>query len=306
MEFKNIYNKFNKRISTLLMCFALLLFSSVASSTILLDADWEKNNATFNDYFMNISRNTYGSRIVDKLISNVPTCSGTKSVKHELTYGRGSVWSQLVLNLQPFNSFAIGKEHWFSFAVYLPKSYLPDTGYQDLIWELHGRPDTKDGELSRNAPVAIRTKGDQWLISYIKDSRYITYKLGDAKKSYEESKSKLVGKFETGKWTVFVINTLMDYRPNGYLKIWKDGTLVIDKTNGIGFNDAKGPFVKMGLYKAIWDTSKSWSVPTNVSTRIIYMDDFRVGDANATYASMLPNCNNTAAKPRPPTNFQVK
>lgn len=289
----------------ILLIYAILIISSPrANATILLDADWE--NGTFNDYYMNVSRNEYGVKIVDGPTSRAPTCSGTKSLKSELIFQKGTVWSQLVLNMDQFNSFDIGKRHWFAFAIYLPADYVPDT-YEEMVWELHGRPDSSDGELSRNAPVALRIDGDHWVVSYIKDSRYITYKAGDAKKMYEESRRINIGKYETGKWTIFVIDTLMDYRPSGYVKIWKDGELVVNKTNGIGFNDKKGPFVRMGLYKAIWDLSKSWGGPTSVSSRTIYMDDFRVGDANTSYAEIAPNCNgSTPPKPRPPTDFQVR
>jgi len=266
----------------------LMLFYITTNASILIDAGWE--NGTFNDYYFNVSKNDYGAILVDGPTTGAPTCTGTKSVKHELTFGKGSVWSQLVLNMDPFNSFANGKEHWFAFAVYLSTDWLPDPGYEDLIWELHGRPDTEDGEFSRTATVAIRTLGDQWLITYTKDSKDVT-----VKGSYEETGYKTVGKFETGKWTVFVINTLYDYNPNGYLKIWKDGALVIDKTNGIGFKDKKGPFVKMGVYKGVWDLSKSWAGPTAVSSRTLYIDDFRVGDASTTYADIVPNCNNNSA-----------
>lgn len=269
----------------------LMLFHPVANATISLDADWEYG--TFEDFKFKVSKNDYGVEIVDGPSTGAPTCSGTKSLKSELIYGKGTAWSQLVLNQDPYNSFANKTEHWFAFAVYLPEDFVPDT-HQEMIWELHGRPDSEDGELSRNAPVAIRIKNDQWLISYIKDSNYITYKAGDAKKVYEESKAITVGKYETGKWTVFVINTLYDYTPSGYLKIWKDDELIINKTNGIGFNDNRGPFVRMGLYKAVWRTDQSWSAPTTVSSRTIYMDDFRVGDANTTYEEIVPKCNNSS------------
>lgn len=301
-----IPDAFSRRFRQTISSIVILLFISTSHAAIRLDANWEQG--VFNDYYFNISRNKYGVSIVDKTISGTPSCTGNKSLKAELIFGKGSVWSQLVLNMQPFNSFENGKEHWFGFAVYLPSSYVPDSNFEDLIWELHARPDSNDGELSRNAPVALRTKGNEWVISYIKDSNYITYKAGDTKKVYEERATKSLGPFKTNKWTTFVINTLYDYGPQGYLKVWKDGTLVVNKTNGIGFNDKKGPFVKMGIYKGIWDLSKTWGTATTVSSRTLFIDDFKVGDSNSSYNEVSPKCNATIEPGilNPPTGLKLE
>lgn len=51
------------------------------------------------------------------------------------------------------------------------------------------------------------------------------------------------------------------------------------------FNDAKGPFFKMGLYKG-------WQKPATrtdaVSKRVLYHDEFRLAGANATYKDVAP------------------
>lgn len=302
MKYSNNLYRLNiiTKIIGILFVYAMLTLSSpMVSATILLDVDWEKKDATFADYYLKVSTNKYGVEIVDSSIANVPVCSGSMSLKNELIYGQGSAWSQLVLK-EPFTQFEIGKEHWFAFAIYLPTEFEPDSVAADLIWELHGRKDGNLGEEARNAPLSIRIQDTRWKITYKKDSRVVN------DKNYEEEGNKFVGNYNTGKWTTFVINTLWDYNPRGYAKIWKDGELVFTKTNGVGFNDVIGPYIKIGLYKSKWGNA-SWSGPTDVSSRLLYIDDFRVGDANTTYSEIVPNCNNTQRlKPRPPTDYQVQ
>jgi hypothetical protein len=294
-----ILNIVTKNIGILLICAILIISSPIANATILLDVDWEKQNATFADYYLKVSTNDYGVEIVDSTQANAPVCSGSKVLKNELIYGKGSAWSQLVLK-EPFTQFEIGKEHWFAFAIYLPTDYEPDFAAADLIWELHGRKDGKLGEEARNAPLSIRIQDTRWKITYKKDTRVVN------DKNYEEEGNKFIGNYTKGKWTTFVIHTLWDYQPRGYVEIWKDGELVFTKTNGIGFNDVIGPYIKIGLYKSKWGNA-SWSGPTDVSSRLVYIDDFRVGDANTTYAEIAPNCNNSPTlKPRPPADFQVR
>jgi hypothetical protein len=298
-------NDLHKLMALPMMCAMLMLFPSLSNATILLDADWEKENATFEDYYTKISNNKNGVKIVDSTKSNVPTCQGTKSVQHQLIYGVLGPWSQLVLKGGGFDTFEIGKEHWFAFAVYLPKDYAPDFTAGEMIWELHGRKDGKLGEVPRNAPLAIRTKGTQWFITHKLDTKQLTEYDADGKPIYEDGGRVYLGDFETGKWTTFVINTLYDYKPQGYAKIWKDGELVFHKKNGIGFNDRLGPFIKFGLYKPKW--GKVTLKPSDVTSRTLYIDDFRVGDADTTYAEIAPNCNGSPKlKPIPPADFQVR
>lgn len=289
----------------------IILLPTQSIADIRLNADWE--NGALIDYYSKISGNQYGVQIVDTHTSGNPVCTGNKSLMSTLEYGNGTYRSEITVNQSQFNSLEMGQRHWFSFAIYLPDDYKPDTA-EDVLWQMHGRPDIDSGELYRNPPLAIRTKDNAWVISYIKDSRYITYKAGDTAKNYEESGQKVAGNFETGKWTTFVIDTLWDYRSHGYVKIWKDGEIIFEKTNGIGYNDTKGPYVKMGIYKRSWDSSKSWGGPSNVSKRTTYIDDFKVGGANATYDEMLPRCTSitdslittTSISPPSGLSFSVK
>ena len=81
----------------------LIVYQPLAMAEVLLDANWEKG--VINDFYFNISKNDYGAKIIDGSVTNEPVCTGKKSLKSELIYGKGTTWSQLVLNEAPFNSF---------------------------------------------------------------------------------------------------------------------------------------------------------------------------------------------------------
>ena len=54
---------------------------------------------------------------------------------------------------------------------------------------------------------------------------------------------------EKGCWTDWVVHVKWSYQSDGILQIWKNGEKVVDQNGPNAFNDAHGPFFKMGLYK---------------------------------------------------------
>ena len=60
---------------------------------------------------------------------------------------------------------------------------------------------------------------------------------------------------------------------------------MIDRNGPNAFNDAKGPFFKMGLYKGWRDPDKRGDA---VSQRVLYHDEFRMGGPDASYEDVAP------------------
>ncbi len=65
-----------------------------------------------------------------------------------------------------------------------------------------------------------------------------------------------LGPYETGVWTDWVMHVKWSYDQDGIAEVWKDGRKVIDQSGPNAFNDARGPFFKMGLYKGWGDPRK--------------------------------------------------
>ena len=76
------------------------------------------------------------------------------------------------------------------------------------------------------------------------------------------------------------------HKSDGLLEVWKDGKLVVRKTGPNTYNDKRGPFLKMGIYKPQWKSKPELS---KVTKRVIYFDEVRVGDASASYEDVVPS-----------------
>jgi hypothetical protein len=94
-----------------------------------------------------------------------------------------------------------------------------------------------------------------------------------------------LGPYERGVWTDWVVRVKWSYGPDGVLKVWKNDRIVIDQDGPNTFNDAQGPFFKMGLYKGWGDPQKDCDA---VTRRVLYHDEFRMAGAEATYQDVAP------------------
>jgi hypothetical protein len=176
----------------------------------------------------------------------------------------------------------IGKEYWYGFSVFLPEDYVPDR-----IWEIvaqwQGVPDTDIGEKWRNPVLALSTTDGRWGWVNRWDAKRNTFQSG--KREYGGIHEYDLGSYERGVWTDWVVHVKWSYEADGFLQVWKNGRKVIDQTGPNAFNDAQGPFFKMGLYKGWGDPKKQSDA---VDKRTLYHDQFRMGGADATYEDVAP------------------
>ena len=176
----------------------------------------------------------------------------------------------------------IGKEYWYGFSILLPEDYRPDR-----IWEIvaqwHAVPDFDAGENWRNPVMALSTTNGHWSWVSRWDAKRNTFASG--KRQYGGTRDFDLGPYRTGVWTDWVIHLKWSYGPDGFLKVWKDGQVVIDVAGPNAFNDEHGPYFKMGLYKGWRDPDRPSDA---VSRRALYHDEFRMGGAAAGYADVAP------------------
>ena len=176
----------------------------------------------------------------------------------------------------------VGEEYWYGFSIFLPKDYVADN-----IWEIvaqwHGVPDFDIGENWRNPVMALSTNGGKWSLVNRWDAKANTFESG--KKVYGGTRKYDFGPYQTGVWTDWVVHVKWSYRSDGILEVWKDGKQVVNQKGPNAFNDAKGPYFKMGLYKGWRDPNRPSDA---VSKRILYHDEFRMAGADATYEDVAP------------------
>lgn len=176
----------------------------------------------------------------------------------------------------------IGKEYWYGFSIFLPDDYVPDR-----IWEIvaqwHGVPDFDVGETWRNPVMALFTTNGRWSWVTRWDAKRNTFSTG--KRQYGGTHTYDLGTYARDVWTDWVVRVKWSYGPDGILQVWKDGRKVVDRNGPNAFNDAKGPFFKMGLYKGWRDPKKRSDA---VRKRVLYHDEFRMGGADASYDDVAP------------------
>ncbi len=176
----------------------------------------------------------------------------------------------------------VGGEYWYGFSIMLPEDYVPD-GIWEIVAQWHGVPDFDIGDNWRNPVMALSTTDGRWGWVNRWDAKRNTFESG--RREYGGTHNYDLGPYRTGVWTDWVVHVKWSYEPDGILRVWKDGQKVIDQSGPNTFNDAEGPFFKMGLYKGWHDPNR----PSNhVSRRLLYHDEFRMGGFQAGYDDVAP------------------
>lgn len=173
-------------------------------------------------------------------------------------------------------------EYWYGFSIFLPETYL-----QDKIWEVvaqwHGQPDFDIGEDWRLPVLSLRTERGIWRLFNTWDKKRNTFV--DGIPVYGETEIIELGAYETGVWTDWVIHVRWSYSPFGFLRVWKNGELVVEKIGPNCYNDEKGPYFKMGLYKGWADPNVECDA---VCRRVLYHDAFRMAGNAGSFEMVMP------------------
>ena len=204
--------------------------------------------------------------------------SGSKAYKFSLTrYNSGDYREELHYGTH----FTIGNEYWIGFSIFLASGYHSPSvsGIWILHHQYHGVPDdppTCDPqEPFRNPCFGLYTRAGDWEPTIRSDSRQCT----PDPVNYTGTFFGNCGAFSTGQWIDFVINVKWSYGASGFLKLWKNGVVVVNDTGENCFNDDKGPYINMGVYSRVLDQDQ---------TITIYYDELRIGDSSSSYAEVAP------------------
>ncbi|MBD2305467.1 heparin lyase I family protein [Chroococcidiopsis sp. FACHB-1243] len=257
--------------TTLLLVFMsvwLIPFSSkVNSDTLVFLSDFESGFSEWGAEF----RYEYSAQLV-----NSPVRAGKQAVKFLLkkedTRIDGVKRAELRLGEVPPDS-----EIWYGFSVFLPANYHQDPS-SEIIAQWHDLPDKNLGETWKSPALSLSTKDGKFILNRKWDSKRVTV-VPEGKEVVD------LGLYQTGRWTDFVFHVKWSSGSNGLLKVWQDGKLVVRRNGLNNYNDARGPYLKIGIYKGDW---KNHPEKSTVSERELYFDEVRVGDANARYTDIAP------------------
>jgi hypothetical protein len=154
----------------------------------------------------------------------------------------------------------MAKEMWYSFAV-----YFPSVGY-----EYDSERDCINQWFQGQSPAtSIRTAKDRILL--------------ESGNTLDSRARHDIGPIVKDTWHTVVMHFVHSYGSDGLIELWYDGVRKLTIRGGNMYDDIL-PKWKIGLYKAAFKAGTS-----DVTRRIIYFDDVRVGDKTSTYETMTPN-----------------
>ena len=167
----------------------------------------------------------------------------------------------------------VGGVNWYGWSIYVPSNYTGD-GSDDIVSQFHDWFATQPAWAQDGvAPTCFTMKGGA--IGF--GLKYQSAPLTPAHAYFN------LGSYTLGAWHDIVVNVKWTHLNTGFIKIWINGVLKLDYTGPtfLDYGVGNGPYFKMGDYKGIYN----WP---GTSPRIFYMDEFRMGDANSSYAEVNP------------------
>jgi len=94
-----------------------------------------------------------------------------------------------------------------------------------------------------------------------------------------------------GNWMDMVLQVKWTTGTDGFIKCWINGTLKLNLSN-ITTNASTGSYIKIGMNKWNWAHDGDPNNST-VTKRVFFIDEFRIGNENATYEDVAPCTNST-------------
>lgn len=154
----------------------------------------------------------------------------------------------------------ITKNAWYSFAVYFPSEGYEYDDEREVInqWYQNGSPAT-----------SLRTRRDRILLE--------TGNTMDTRRQFD------IGAIAKDKWHTFVFHFIHSYQSDGLIELWVNGTKKLTLKGGNMYDDIL-PKWKVGIYKSAFKYGTS-----DVSRRVIYFDNIKVGNEKASYETMKPS-----------------
>jgi len=178
-----------------------------------------------------------------------------------------SIRSEITRSSDPLNA-----DRWYGFSMYLKDWANDPAGEHVFQWH----PDNSSG----SSALSLWTSGGRFTI--------VTNNTGTSSGNVYND----IGPVLSNQWVDFVIRIRWSTATTGLLQVWRNGTLVVNKEN-VKTAAITNSF-KLGINKY------GWGIQTSTTTqRILYFDEVRIGNENATYNDVAPG-SGTAPVNRPP------
>ncbi|WP_207511010.1 polysaccharide lyase [Longitalea luteola] len=235
-------------------------------SPILFQLDFEDNDP-LPSFLIQQTATEHGLKIVER-----PVYNGKKAVRFELRdkdpETNNGTRSEILF---PGPDKKDKLERWYAFAVYFPKEDFVADSSDEVISQWH-----QGGKATPS--LCIRTKNNQLRLRInprIKGKKVIE-----------------MGAIEKDVWQYYVIHVKHSPTADGLVEIWRNGMPVVHYKGAnmydLNSGDFHTPNWKLGIYKSSWNGEST----TRSKKRVIYFDDIKVGNEDASYTDMMPKKGN--------------
>lgn len=235
---------------------------------IIYEETFEGSNPFTGQY---ITRHLAGSHSFNTATS--PVLEGGKSGRFELRKGdpvvtKTGIRTQIAIRNTLLRQ--LQGEGWYSLGMYFPSdNFVPDDDDESIT---NWKPESND-----DSYVSLRVRNDRFQIRF--DKEYID--LGRVTKDF---------------WHQFVFHIRHSTGSDGFFEVWQNGEKVFSRRGRTSRGDTNPRWV-IGIYKATWQKRH-----TNTSKRVVYYDNIKVGNRNASYEEMIPSRNNLSDPSKNPTD----
>lgn len=178
-----------------------------------------------------------------------------------------------------FSAGRPGQERWIGFSIYIPTNWQDHDNFT-IVSQIKGMPD--DGEPSRSPLLSLEVRNGVWKLYNRWDPNPISKPRSGGNGGTIQSRQVFSGPYVKGQWTDWVIHAKWSYNDDGLLEIWQDNVKLGSWSGPNCYNDTEHSFhFKIGMYKPGYHSN-------NPSPLILYHDEVRIGNKNASYADVAP------------------
>jgi hypothetical protein len=229
---------------------------SLSATNLIFNETMEGLNPFSSAHDLDVGDWDYAMRFVE-----YPRFRGVRAARFEIREDQPLVASGKRSEVTIIKDAAEGmaKEMWYSFAVLFPARGYEFDREREVInqWFQNGSPAT-----------SLRTQRDRILLE--------SGNTQDGRKQYD------VGLITKNKWHQVVMHFVHSYGSDGLIELWLDGVKKLTIRGGNMYDDIL-PKWKVGLYKSAFKYGTS-----DVTRRVIFFDNIRVGNSSSTYETMKP------------------
>jgi hypothetical protein len=174
---------------------------------------------------------------------------------------------------------------WWSFSSYLPNDWQQDD-VREMFAQWHYKP-TSGVAVGASPPIGLYMNKGNWEVTILYDSVDINIDRG----ANIKERTFVLGPWQKNVWNDWVFNINYSHRDDGYVRIWKNGQLVLDYRGKCWYNGSYDPQFKVGLYKWAWSSNYHNRPPSVTTSRVYYLDNVKIGNTEAEFSDFYPISN---------------